>query len=486
MKITPLFLVLIFWAIANAQVDEPDLAFEARLHDIYLNFNSKPMASGEWRSIVGERQSEVYEIQKGDSLWGISKTLFSDGNYWPKIWSLNGSIENPHLITEGNSIRFLMGTESEAPSFTVTDNAQAELEEEEVASTPSHHPAEVEIPPPLIPPKPVLKRLPPSLPQWQEEQTKEGYDIAGFEYVRRPVLDLKSKVKVSAYFEEEEPQGLGVVKEIESFGGSAGSMQYIYVEIPAGQYKKGDRFLVVKNMGPLHQSHDSIDSGSLGLQVQIQGEIELDERGGQVDPKEGRDVYRALITRNINPVEVGGVLVRDPWLLADFSDQGPKSLVVAQIVGGANDKKSHLFGYSNTVFLNRGSKDGLGVGQILPVRSNRQVRNARSILSENARPVGYLKIVKVTPHLATAVIIKSFDDIVAGDLTGAGPLIPSEGVAKMEEKESVLEEMQSDQDEEDELVEDAEESASSEDVMEDEEDSEESSDEDSDFESELE
>lgn len=485
MKYSTLFLALMFGVMAYAQSDEPDLAYETRLHDIYLNFNSKPMAPGEWQSIVGERQSEVYGIQKGDSLWGISKTLFSDGNYWPKIWSINGSIENPHLITEGNSIRFLMGNESEAPSFTVSENVQ--VEEEEVAeSEQTQRISEVEIPPPSPAPKPLLRKLPPSLPQWQQERGGKGYDSTGFEYVRRPILDLKSTVKIPAYFAEEEPQGLGVVKETEASGASAGQFQYVYVELPSGQYKKGDRFLVINSKGELERSHESIPASSLGYQIQIQGELSLDERTPSNSENKGKDVFRALITRNINPVEVGGVLVKEPWLYADFSDQGSKSLVVSQIVGGANDRKSQLFGYGSITFLNRGSKDGLAVGQILPVRSNRQVRKPDSPIWDN-RPIGYLKIVKVTPHLATAVVIKSFEDIFAGDLTGQGPLIPSEGVVKAQ-KESVLEEMNEDLDEDSEeaTVEDAEESASSDDSLDSEEEETDSSDEDSDLESEIE
>jgi len=484
MKYSSLFLTLIFGVMAHAQSDEPDLAYESRLHDIYVNFNSKPMAPGEWKSIVGERQSEVYSIQKGDSLWGISKTLFSDGNYWPKIWSINGTIENPHLITEGNNIRFLMGNESEAPSFTVSENVQ--LEEEAVAPAPVAS-NEVEIPPPSVPPKPLLRKLPPSLPQWQDEDLSKNYDAAGFEFVRRPILDIKTIVKVPAYFAEEELEGIGTVKETEATGGSAGQFQYVYVDLPSGQYKKGDRFLVVRNMGQLHQSHESIPTNSLGYQIQIQGEVTLDERTSKQDSDDNRDVFRALITRNINAVEVGGVLVKDPWLYADFNDQGPKSLVVAQIVGGANDRKSQLFGYGSITFLNRGSKDGLGVGQILPIRANRQVRKPNSNIWDN-RPIGYLKIVKVTPHLSTAVVLKSFEDIFAGDLTGQGPLLPSEGVA-ISEKESVLEEMQEDQIEEDSegtTVDDVEESASSEEMDEEDSSTEEPSDEESDLDSELE
>ena len=539
-KSGPLFLVLIFWAVANAQsdiepvdpvmpeetveaptmeavtaepvespsaatppasiarqptkvvgngvFDEPDLSYESRLHDIYLNFNSKKMSTGEWQSIAGERSSEVYNIQTGDSLWTISKTLFSDGNYWPKIWSLNGSIENPHLITEGNSIRFLMGNESDAPSFTVSENSQDEVyeaEEENVGAAPSSSGADIDIPPPINPPKPLVRNLPPSLPNWQGEKNGRSYDAAGFSYVRRPILDTRSRTKLSAYFDEDETKGVGTVKETEGNAQSAGQFQYVYVQLPMGEYKKGDHFMVVRNKGPLNKGHDSIDKDSLGYQIQVQGEIVLDDKTDKSAKAANFDVFRALITQNINPVEVGSVLVKGNWLYGDFADQGPKSLVVAQIVGGVYDRKNRLFGNGDTTFLNRGSLDGLQVGQILPVRSNRQVRDPKSIVWESTRPIGYLKIVKVTPHLATAIVVKSFEDILAGDLTGQGPLLPQAGGAV--QAKAISEEIKEDVEEGDgSSIEESDESASSEEeVKEDPFEDEEESDK-SDFDSEIE
>lgn len=453
-------------AASSGVFDEPDLSYETRLHDIYLNFNSQKMPADQWQSIAGDRSSEVYNIQSGDSLWTISKTLFSDGNYWPKIWSLNGSIQNPHLITEGNSIKFLMGDESEAPSFTISEDATETYDaQEEAVGSNSGSGGDIEIPPPLNPPKPLVRKLPPSLPNWQSDANSKRYDSAGYSYVRRPILDTKAKIKLSAYFDEDETKGVGTVKEVETSGQSAGQFQYVYVQLPMGSHKTGDRFMVVRNKGPLKTGHESIDKDSLGYQIQIQGEVVLEDKAEKSRKAENADIFRALITQNINPVEVGSVLVPGHWLYGDFEEHGPKSLVVAQIVGGVYDRKNRLFGSGDTTFLNRGSLDGLQVGQILPVRSNRQVRDAKSIVWENVRPIGYLKVVKVTPHLATAIVLKSFEDILAGDLTGQGPLLPQSGGAV--QAKAVSEEIQEDIEEEKEepSIEDAEESAEGEDAL---------------------
>ena len=46
-----------------------------------------------------------YTIQKGDTLWGVSKRFFDTPLKWPDLWKENSRITNPHLIYPGNRIR---------------------------------------------------------------------------------------------------------------------------------------------------------------------------------------------------------------------------------------------------------------------------------------------------------------------------------------------------------------------------------------------
>jgi hypothetical protein len=49
---------------------------------------------------------EEYEVVRGDTLWDISKKIVGDPYAWPRVWSLNPEITNPHWIYPGDHVRF--------------------------------------------------------------------------------------------------------------------------------------------------------------------------------------------------------------------------------------------------------------------------------------------------------------------------------------------------------------------------------------------
>src|SRR5665213_1124461 len=79
---------------SSVHFDPPDLNFEYQLHKQYQVTQGEQPPSGQ--GLI-----ESYELQNGESLWGLSQMLYGDGNYWPKVWAQNKSISNPHLIQPG-------------------------------------------------------------------------------------------------------------------------------------------------------------------------------------------------------------------------------------------------------------------------------------------------------------------------------------------------------------------------------------------------
>lgn len=58
---------------------------------------------------------EVHSVVKGDTLWDLSQRYLGSPWYWPKVWSYNPEIANPHWIYPGNRVRFFRAGE-EVPS----------------------------------------------------------------------------------------------------------------------------------------------------------------------------------------------------------------------------------------------------------------------------------------------------------------------------------------------------------------------------------
>jgi hypothetical protein len=81
---------------------------------------------------------DTYTVRPGDTLWDLSGRFLNNPWYWPKVWSYNPEVTNPHWIYPGNTLRFFPGTE-EAPARIEPVKAP---EAEPVAEAPPAEPAE--------------------------------------------------------------------------------------------------------------------------------------------------------------------------------------------------------------------------------------------------------------------------------------------------------------------------------------------------------
>ncbi len=105
--------------------DDPDQVVEKRFYQNYMRYNSEPTPSELWSAATFGRSAEVYIVQKGDTLWTISETLFGDSLFWPKIWALNRQgIVNPHYILPGMRVNFYPGTADDVPTLGLGEKAQ--------------------------------------------------------------------------------------------------------------------------------------------------------------------------------------------------------------------------------------------------------------------------------------------------------------------------------------------------------------------------
>jgi hypothetical protein len=63
---------------------------------------------------TGRAVPPVHVVKKGDTLWDICKQYFGNPWQWPKVWSYNPGITNPHWIFPGDQVH-LTSASSELP-----------------------------------------------------------------------------------------------------------------------------------------------------------------------------------------------------------------------------------------------------------------------------------------------------------------------------------------------------------------------------------
>lgn len=69
------------------------------------NADSLGILGNESAAGAGDRGKGFHIVKKGDTLWGITGEHLDDSRMWPKVWSFNPQLQNPHWIYPGDQLR---------------------------------------------------------------------------------------------------------------------------------------------------------------------------------------------------------------------------------------------------------------------------------------------------------------------------------------------------------------------------------------------
>jgi hypothetical protein len=395
-----------------ASFDAPNLGYELELHRQYMRSQGQ-VADG---PMAKDAYVENYDIQRGETLWSLSKILYGDGAYWPRVWAQNNGITNPHLIRPGHQLQFLMGSEDDTPAFRFTESGE-ETGVERTAAT--SNAANIEIPPPEITPRPVIN-VPPSFPEWQSiyrEAPKVQIDDRALSRKRDEIAD---RVYLRAWVEEKDIDPIGNFMENDTESGLPVVDQYVFVKIKKGQGQVGQKLLIAHSAGKLRRTQDEYDNRITAYLIQVAGELQITESMPsdflRSRDRDEYDAFRALMTKTTGLSLKGNALIAGEIQYANLSAEGPHGTTQAEVIGSERNISSLLFGQGDIVFLDKGSSNGVAVGQIMDVYGNRKSRYPGTPVKYSPAPSGRLKIVRVTNGLATALVLNAHDSIVQGDL----------------------------------------------------------------------
>ena len=362
-------------------------------------------------------QTQDYTIVKGDTLWDLSQKFLNNPWYWPKIWSLNPSIENPHWIYPGNKLRVQAGA----------GGAPAQIDPQ--ASAPDGQPAPA--PDGQAPAEEAANDDPlaPSTPTGPDTRvTSSAAEIAAANRAVTAAGRLSYKapavmmVRASGMVTEDEVRNAGNLDASFEEKQMLAQFDTAYVRFQQeGLARVGDRLLIFRPYGDIihPKTHQKI-----GAKTKTVGEVKVVAVTGSV--------VTVQIGRTWEEIERGD-LVR-PWTdqLRRMAPKPNTHSVDGVIVSAVSDTLTTL-GETNEVFIDKGKNDGVEDGNTFYVVRNGDgltlTGGGLSTSTETAGAAGakanrqqqpdenvaMLMVIDARDTLSVAVVIRSVREIEAGE-----------------------------------------------------------------------
>jgi hypothetical protein len=308
---------------------------------------------------------ELHVVQKGDTLWSLCSKYFADPWRWPRLWAANPIITNPHWIFPGDVIRIGEGGG--------------------VAAAISAAP-------------------PPSAAR------------AGMMSVNRVTANTDSAVMLREL-------GFIEAKDLEQSATIAGSREekimlatgdQAYLRYPKRTpIRAGERYSVFQTDLD-HPVVDTTTGKTYGYLVRVLGDLIVN----QITEEE---VARGTLVDTVYPIERGA---RVSPFVHQFKRVEPKPSGVtleARVI--ATFAPNQLLGFGHFVVLNRGTRDGVQVGNRTFVirrgdgyRANLQQWEIHDATSPK-EVVGEILVVDVRDNASVAWIARSSKELKVGELT---------------------------------------------------------------------
>jgi len=341
-----------------------------------------PLAATTDPAVAGD-VPDIYTIQKGDTLWDISGRFFGKPFYWPKIWAYNQYISNPHWIYPGNKLRFRPGTETVPPTVEVS----APIEEPSIAGEPV--PVEGEE---------VAEST--QLVEGELEQELEDEEVEPL------ATGIPSEDRVVALVTLREDAYITQVPE-KSVGTIFGSFQEVfqladshavYLSVrEIGQVQKGDLYTVYREMKRVK---------GLGYLNRILGVVEVTDVA--------ESVVKGFIKSSYYDMVRGDKIRNYTNALHKVEIIEPSNQVDGNIVERLRATTVEI-GTGDTVFINRGNRDGVEPGyQFFVLRRQDGIKRQKSTVYPE-EVVGRLVVVVPREHNSTAVVTYSINALRMGD-----------------------------------------------------------------------
>ena len=346
---------------------------------------------------------DTYTIRPGDTLWDLSGRFLNNPWYWPKVWSFNPEITNPHWIEPGNVLKFYPSAE-EAPAR--VEPAPAAAEAVPGMAVGPEQPEE----PAVEPPRELedLSRADMKAPQPVEEA--EEVAVAGpykVGFVPPKTVMVRRDTFVTP-------------REVEE----SGSLTAAFEEklMLSTQDRAYARFRSAADMVPgetyvIYRTERAIHHPVTGELVGYQSKILGTAKAVKVDDK----AVTVVVGQTLEPIERGDLL--GPWTEKFLRPvaQRPNARDLSGHIVAAQVDVMTMLGEQHVVFVDRGKADGVEEGNVFRViRQGDQFGIPLGEIGNDDRLpkeiIGDLLVIDVKEGTSTALVTRSLRELAIGDV----------------------------------------------------------------------